>query len=239
MEGRETVRAAAADGTGLGGHSWRRRIPDQQIIRPQRRMQGGSVTTQRQGQRLSSYAGRVIEENHQMSHREATTGRLAARLAENMVQLERLGHGEAGAIQEEQAVAQAQPPGRWRKVGGDGGENAALQGLEEGQRQASSRLAVGRRVDGYAAEMAEVATGGVAMQDLLPAEIGGDPRSELALTPLVVGLTAGLTDEGVGDVVGEVILDVAECLGDSKHRWPPVSTGWRSNPILAGGHPLG
>jgi hypothetical protein len=209
-------------------------VADQDVAGPQRRVQGGGVgrvvAAQRQGQGPPQQAGRVVEEGHQVGRREAAAGRLAAGLAEMPLQLRRIRHREPRAVEEEQAVAFPAAAGGPRQVGTDRVGDPALQGGEERQREPGPGLAVGRGVDRGAAEVAEVGAGGVAVQDLPQEEAGGDDRAELALAPPVAGLLAGLVDEGVGDVGGEVILDVADCLLDSSHPWPPGYEGGVANP---------
>jgi len=62
-----------------------------------------------------------------------------------------------------------------------------------------------------------VSHGGIAVQNLLQEQVGGDDRAEVAVAPAVAEVPAELLDEGGGNRVGESSLDAGEGVRDTKH----------------------
>ena len=81
-----------------------------------------------------------------------------------------------------------------------------LQVAEDGQGETLAGLAIGAVGEGQAAEVSEFADGGVAVENLLEQEVGGDGRVEGAVAPRVADSAAGLADALIGQEVGEVGL---------------------------------
>jgi len=133
-----------------------------------------------------------------VGHREAAAVGLGAGLAELRSQFGGIGHGEARAVEQEDAVAVPE----FRGVGGvepaaaagDGGEQA----LEEAEGQPAAGLAVGGIGEVQPGEVAEQAAGAVAVQDLLDKEQGGGQRGEGALAVVPAEVAADREDQGGG-----------------------------------------
>jgi hypothetical protein len=94
--------------------------------------------------------------------------------------------------------------------------------VEDGQREPLAGLAVGTVGEGPAAEVDDMATGGVAVEDLEQEEVDGGDRVEEATAPGVALLAAGVLD-GLGGQVGGLVL--SEALQDGqdarRHRRAP------------------
>jgi hypothetical protein len=185
-------------------------------------VQGGSpgqiVGAQRRGQGLEQETGVGIEQDQQMGHGEATPRRLRPRLAKGFLQLGGVRHGEAGAVQQIGAVA-VPAGGRTGVVGSAAvAGNGLSQSAEEGQGESGAGLAVSGVGEVQAAEMAEVADGGVAVQDLADEEIGGDGGAKGSSAEGVLQLAANAVNDGCGEGLGEIGLDAGEGLGDTEHR---------------------
>jgi hypothetical protein len=75
-----------------------------------------------------------------------------------------------------------------------GGEGGGEDGLVNRLRQPRSRLAIGRAGERLAAQMTDLGAGGVAVSDLLDEQRDGDGGIELAFTPFVPRLSAGVFD---------------------------------------------
>src|SRR5581483_5654608 len=95
--------------------------------------------------------------------------------------------------------------------------NRPLQAAEEGQGEAGASLTVGGVGEVEAAEVTEFADGGVAVENLLEEEVGGDDGGKGALAERIVEVATDLLDEHLRNVGSEVTLDPAQGLGDSKH----------------------
>src|SRR5207248_5715851 len=137
--------------------------------------------------------------------------------AEDLLKFGRVGHGEAGAVDEEDPGAL---PARARAVvavgvaaAGDG----AHQAVEEGNGEAAAGLAVGGVGEVDLGEVAQVGAGGVAMQDLLGEEESGDGGSEGALAEGAGQVTADLQGQRRGQRLGQIALDVPQGLRESRH----------------------
>ena len=103
-----------------------------------------------------------------------------------------VGHREARAVDDPDAMAEpARRRRRWRP---GASRRSAPAAVEDGQRQPLAGLAVGAVGEGPAAEVDDMPTGGVAVEDLEEEEVDGGDRVEEAFPPGVVGLAAGVLD---------------------------------------------
>jgi hypothetical protein len=175
---------------------------------------GQVVGPQRCRQRPPEKAGVGVEQDQQVGRGKAAARGLAARLAERLLQRRRVGHGEAGTIDQVDAV----PVPAGRRVGSVVSGDGALELPEEGQGEPSASLAVGGIAEVQTAEVPEFGGGRVAVEDRAEEEVGGDDRGEGAPAERVVEVAADLANERLGDDVPEVALDAAQGLRDSKHR---------------------
>src|SRR6185437_16313988 len=89
-------------------------------------------------------------------------------------QFGRVRHGEAGAVQEVDVVAVPALLGAQRLGGEAVAGDLVLQGVAESEGQAATGLAVGGLGEVEVADADQVGAGGVALQDLLEEEDGGD-----------------------------------------------------------------
>lgn len=117
-------------------------IPQEHIAGLQLWMQDGHlrhvVRPQGSGQRLQQKAGAGVEQDQQMRHRKAAARLLHAGLAKLGLQLRRVRHGEAGAIDEKDAMAE---PAAILRLHDrlQGLRDVLQQPLEDRQRQACAR----------------------------------------------------------------------------------------------------
>src|SRR5947209_3883911 len=107
-----------------------------------------------------------------MSGGKTTAFGLPRRLAKLLAEFLGVGHGEAGAVEDKDAVAE--PTAGAVDGTAAGAEDSLLQTGEEGDGEAGAGLTVGGVGKVEAGEVAEVADGGVAVQNLLEEEVGGD-----------------------------------------------------------------
>jgi len=139
-------------------------------------------------------AGAGVEQNPPMGHGKAAAGFLLRRLAELFLQGRRVGHGEARAVDVERAMATPQAVGMG--VGGAGRlEELLQQRWVDRQRQAGVGLAPGRGAEVLVGEVADLAAGGVAMDDLLDEQADGGGRIQFPLAPVIAKAVAGAGDE--------------------------------------------
>ena len=82
-----------------------------------------------------------------------------------------------------------------------------LQTFQHRAGQTRPRLTVGGVGKGQTAEMADMASGGVAMQDLLEEQMGGDDGAKIAFAPVIADFGTALLDEAGGNGLGETVLD--------------------------------
>ena len=151
-------------------------VADEEVAAPQtvvgHRGVGQVVGAQRRRQGVQQVAGVRIEQHQQMGRGETATGRLATGLSELLLKFGRIGHGEAGAVQQPDAVAMPAAVASVvvQTAVGDG----AAETVKEGQGEAAAGLAVGRVGEVQTAEVAELSGGDIAVEDLLEEEVGGD-----------------------------------------------------------------
>ena len=159
-----------------------------------------------------------------LGHREAAARPLGGRLAEVAPQLGGVGHREAGAVDEPDAMAA--PAGA---VGGRDRSAAAVrlqQVLPDGQGEPLAGLAVGAGGEGPAAEVDDVLAGGVAVEDLEEEQVDGGDGVEDAVAPAVADGAAGVADgvgaEAGGEVLPQPFGDGLEAMG---HGGAPSAEG--------------
>ena len=160
--------------------------------------------------------GLRVEGDEQVGGREAAAFGLVAGLAELLTQFLGVRHGEAGAVEEENAVT-APARGLGLGLGAARGGDGALEAVEEGDGEPLAGLAVGGIGEGESAEMREVADGGIAVEDLLEEEVGGDDGGQGPRAAVEFEVATDGVEEGFGDSLGGVALDAREGLGPSKH----------------------
>ena len=146
-----------------------------------------------------------MEQRQEMGHGEAAAGVLDAGLAEVLLEFGRIGHGEARAVGDEDAVAV--PAAVVVDRGFDPRGDAAEQLLEQGQGQAAAGLARGRVGEVEAADPDEVIDGGIAAEDLDEEQVDEGDRIEEAGAPGVLDLTAGVDDLGSIELLGRGVLN--------------------------------
>src|SRR5205823_12569404 len=96
---------------------------------------------------------------------------------------------------------------------GDGPQQA----VEEGNGEAGAGLTVGGVGEVDLGEVAQVGAGGVAMQDLLGEEEGGDGGGEGAVAEGAGQVAGDLQGQGLGQRLGQIALDVPQGLRESRH----------------------
>jgi len=166
---------------------------------------------------VQQVAGARVEQRQQVGRGEAAAGRLGAGLAELLLEFGCVRHGEAGAVEQPDAMAAPAAAGVAAGVGQAAPGDGAAEAVEEGYRQAAAGLAVGRVGKVQPSEVPQPGGGDVALQDLAEEEVGGDDGGEGALAEGEAEFVAVLADERFGDMLREVALDAAQGLGDSKH----------------------
>jgi hypothetical protein len=179
----------------------------------------------------------AVEQGQQVGHREAAALRLGVGLPEGLLEFGRVGHGEVGAVEEEEAVAL---PAAARVVVGLGAaasDDGLLQAVEEGDGQAGAGLAVGRLGEVEPGQVTQLGGGGVAEEHLAQEQVGGDNRGQGALAEAVAAVAADSQQQGLGDGLGEVALDATQGVGDSEHGGLRCD-GVLANSIMTGGRHL-
>ncbi len=102
----------------------------------------------------------------------------------------------------------------------------ASEAAEDGQGEPLAGLAVGAVGEGPAAEVDDVLTGGVAVEDLEQEQVDGGDRVEDAIAPGVFLLLARLLDGLGGEFGGEVLPESAEDGDDTRRHGRAPSGSW-------------
>jgi hypothetical protein len=178
---------------------------------------GQVVGPQRGGDGPDQVAGVGVELHQQMSGREATPLRLHATLAELGAEVGRVGHGEAGAVQEEDAMAVPEGARVGGGVAAAAFEYGGIEPLEEAQRQALAGVAIGRIGERGFGDASEFGDGDVAFEDLSDKEAGGDGGGEQAATAGHGAVATSSANEAGVEEAGGIALDAVKGLGHTKH----------------------
>ena len=142
---------------------------------------GQVMGTARGGHGPQQVAVVQVKLDEQVGGGKAAAGSLARRVAKLLTQLRRVGHGEAGAVRGEQAVAVPEGVQAALGRGAAGAEDGLVQAAAEAAGQALAGLAGGGVGEVKAGEVAEFADGGVTVQDLAEEEVGGHDGGQGAL----------------------------------------------------------
>jgi len=94
--------------------------------------------------------------------------------------------------------------------------DGAHQAVKESGGESAACLAVSGIGEVDFGEVTQFLAGGIAVENLLEEQIGGDSGSEGALAEGVAEVAADAQGEGFGDGLGEVALDVEQGLRDSR-----------------------
>ena len=161
-----------------------------------------------------------MEEREYVGHRKATALALVAGLAEVVLQLGRVGHRKARAVEQPGAVAA--PAAGGLLLAEEGIDDALEEPLEEGQRQAAACLDVGGGGKGASGQVGQRGAGGVAMQDLQEEDVERGHGIELASPKGDAEGSTGLFDPIGGQGFGDIGLELANDFGETQsHPWPP------------------
>ena len=169
---------------------------------------GHVVRVERSGEDLQEHPRAGVEHGQEVGDREPAPGLLPAGLPEVGLEFGRVGHGERGAVDDEDATSKpcgGVAGGVVERVG-DGADQSA----EDPQRQSAASEAVGGVGEDRGGEVGEVLDGGVAVEDLDEDGREGGFGVEEAFTLLMADVAAEGEDGGSVDERGGILLESAE-----------------------------
>src|SRR5487761_1408519 len=168
---------------------------------------------QRRRNHLLKQTAAEMHERQPTCRRKTAAFGLSGRLAEMFSQLLGVGHREAGAVCDEEPVAEPEP-GVARALSHllGGAREKCFQGL---QGQSAAGFAEGGPGDPEACQARHFITGGIAAQDLQQEKSDGGDGVELAVTPFVTGVSHGFLDGLVVQLLTPTLLELFDELGDT------------------------
>jgi hypothetical protein len=216
-----------------------RAITDEHGVVRQIRMHQGDVRhvmrPQGSGQHFADIARPPLARQQQVRRGEATTCGLSAGLSKGFLQVRRVGHGKARAIDDVDLVAVPEFIGTQR-IGVEALlRNGVLQPMQEAEGQAATRLAIGRGAELQTSQVRQVAARGVAVQNLLEKQECGYDGRERSSALAKLRLVGQALHEALGQVRFEIALDPLEGMVDSNHKDLLSKMSAVATTIMAGG----